>query len=179
MHFTYPLLGEVYPGEKIIFFYKGWLSQWTQRIFYSSSVSSDVTSAEEAMMLYKALLFKDDESFDLIRRAAGNPMEQKRLGRLVKGYDDKLWDEVKFKTICKINYDKFSQAKEWRNTFLLTSAYELVEASPFDRIWGIGMAVGDPNLLNRLYWGQNLLGRAIAQARTLILDDEYMIGDKK
>ena len=172
-NFIYPMLGTVYPGPKIIFFYKGWLSQWNQRIFHSSSVKADVSSAEEAMMLYKAMFFKDEETFDLIRKAAFNPMEQKRLGRLVKNYDDKLWGEVRFKIVCEINYDKFSQAKEYRNVFLLTAAYELVEASPVDRIWGIGMDVGNPDILNRLYWGQNLLGKAIMHARSLILDEEF------
>ena len=168
------LLGAmVYPGENSIFFYGGIFSQWHQNIFWSNLINADVSSAEEAMMLYKASFFGDNESFDAIRVASGNPKEQKRLGRLVRNYDESKWDKERFRAVTEINYDKFSQNERLRELLLLTSSNELVEASPVDRIWGIGMGIDNPNILNRMLWGQNLLGKAIVSARALILDDKY------
>lgn len=178
-HFISGLLGAaVYPGENSIFFYGGVFSQWHQKWFWSHLISGDVSSAEEAMMLYKASFFDDNESFHSIRMASGDPMEQKRLGRLVKNYDESKWAEERFKAVTEINYDKFSQNKDLKELLLLTSSMELIEASPVDRIWGIGMGLDNPNLLNRMLWGQNLLGKAIVNARVLILDDEFKKGKK-
>ncbi|MCK9434784.1 MAG: NADAR family protein [Candidatus Cloacimonetes bacterium] len=171
-HFTSKLLrSEIFPEEKIIFFWKGLLSQWVQKMFYSSSLQLNVLCAEQAMMLYKARFFLDQESFDLILNES-SPKEQQRLGRLIKNYKEELWEEVRFQAICQINYDKFSQIEEWKEILLLTSAYELVEASPFDRIWGIGMAADNPKILQRELWGRNLLGKALMDARTRIANPE-------
>lgn len=172
--FKSKLLGAViYPGENAIFFYGGIFSQWYQRAFWVDTLFSFVSSAEEAMMLSKALLFDDQTSFNLIRKASGNPKEQKRLGRLVKNYDEAKWAEERLKIVTNINYDKFSKNEDLKELLLLTASMEIVEASPVDRIWGIGMCLGDPNLLDRKLWGQNLLGKAIVTARALIFDDEY------
>lgn len=168
------LLGAVvYPGENSVFFYGGIFSQWYQKWFWSHLIAGDVSSAEEAMMLYKASFFDDNESFHAIRMASGNPREQKRLGRLVKNYDEAKWAEERFKAVTEINYDKFSQNEDLKELLLLTASMEIVEASPVDLIWGIGMGLDNPNLLDRKLWGQNLLGKAIVQARALILDDKY------
>lgn len=174
------LLGAVvYPGENSIFFYGGIFSQWHQRAFWVDPLFSFVSSAEEAMMLSKALLFDDRTCFELIRKASGDPKEQKRLGRLVRNYDEAKWAKERLKIVTNINYAKFSSNEDLKELLLLTASRELVEASPVDRIWGIGMGLDNPNLLNRMLWGQNLLGKAIVDARALIIDDEFKKGAKE
>ena len=75
--FKSSLLGAVvYPGENLVFFYGGIFSQWYQKWFWSHLIAGDVSSAEEAMMLYKASFFDDNESFRAIRMASGDPREQ-------------------------------------------------------------------------------------------------------
>ena len=92
---------------------------------------------------------------------------------MVKNYDEAKWAEERFRAVTEINYDKFSQNKDLKELLLLTASMELIEASPVDRIWGIGMGLDNPNLLNRMLWGQNLLGKAIVDARVSILDNEF------
>ena len=73
--------------------------------------------------------------------------------------------------MAEINYNKFSQP-EAKNLLLLSTGYEIVEASPYDKIWGIGLGVEHPDVTDKSKWrGTNWLGIAIEEARTLILEE--------
>ena len=164
------LLGAtVYPNQQTMFFYSGVFSQWTECSFECSLLGITVSCAEQAMMLYKAHFFKDKEIFDQILHA-NHPREQKRLGRLVRNFNPEQWDSVKFGAVCSINYDKFNQNKGWKELLLLSHPYQLVEASPTDRIWGIGKDVESPDLWITEQWGQNLLGKALVNVRNKIIN---------
>ena len=163
------LLGAtVYPDEEIIFFYHGFMSQWAQAVFHCNLINEDVNCAEQAMMLFKAKLFGDSEIYQAILNTS-NPREQKALGRQVKGYNETQWKVVRLDAVTQINFDKFDQCKAWGELLMLTDPYELVEASPVDRIWGIGMGEDNPVLLQRLLWGENLLGVALTRVRDQII----------
>ena len=162
--------GDVFPDENTILFYGGIFSQWAD-CEYSvdiGHVRERVNCAEQAMMLYKAHIFRDMDTYMQILNA-DHPRDQKMLGRLVKGFDPQEWDKVAFDFVAKSNYEKFSQNASWRELLLLTGKYELVEASPTDRIWGIGYGVSHYAFAERAKWGTNLLGKAIMDARTRLL----------
>lgn len=164
------LLGAtIHPFDNTLFFWHGIFSQWADATFFCNSLHTSVNCAEQAMMLHKAKCFGDQETYDAIL-ATKHPRDQKSLGRMVKNYDDAVWSKVRFNIIKDINYDKFNQLKAWRELLFLTHPYELVEASPSDPIWGIGMGVDNPNILNRDMWGQNLLGKAITEARKELMN---------
>ena len=92
--------------------------------------------AEQYMMAQKAWLFKDIEIFSKILDAT-DPKEIKSLGREVKNFDPKKWNEHKFEIVVKGNLGKFGANKELKNFLLSTGDKILVEASPYDKIWGI------------------------------------------
>lgn len=123
-----------------------------------------VTSSEQAFMLEKALMF--DESMVEAILATTDPRAIKKLGRQVKNFDEKKWDKVKYDIMVDVLLAKFST--EPLKTQLLSTGDELmVEASPNDKIWGAGLALGDPRLNYPNYYpGQNLLGKALMEART-------------
>lgn len=124
----------------------------------------EVTSSEQAFMLEKALMF--DESMVEPILATTNPMEIKKLGRKVKNYDDAKWKQVRYDIMVDILYAKFS-VEPLKSELLGTGNEFIVEASPTDKIWGAGLAIGDPRLnYPKYYPGQNLLGKALMEART-------------
>ena len=90
----------------------------------------------------------------------------------MKNFDPKLWEKHGFDIVCRANIAKFSQDDELKEFLLNTGNKVLVEASPMDKIWGIGLAENDPKALNPLTWeGQNLLGFALMEARKQILEN--------
>lgn len=123
-----------------------------------------VTSSEQAFMLEKALMF--DESMVRTILATDDPRAIKKLGRKVRNFDEKKWDKVKYDIMVDVLLAKFSV--EPLKTQLLNTGDELmVEASPTDKIWGAGLTIGDPRLNYPNYYpGQNLLGKALMEART-------------
>ena len=146
----------------------GWPSQWTIAPF---TVDSHTFSCcEQAMMYRKALLFGDTHSAQLIL-AATTPREHKSLGRAVANFDHERWEQHKERIVYDINYAKFSQHALFAQKLLDTADKQLVEASPMDHIWGVGMS---PKTCGRLasleeaqkvWQGQNLLGKALMAVR--------------
>lgn len=131
--------------------------------------------AEQYMMLRKALHFKDFDAADRIM-AATDPREQKAIGKNVQGFTDKSWDEVKMEVVYTATKLKYSQNPKWRKELvdLVRSGKYLVEASPYDKIWGIGINVGDA--LNGAPWkGENLLGIILTNAAFDFLKEEQKI----
>ena len=120
---------------------------------------------EQCMMLGKAKLFRDEQAKEQIR-ASRDPQKIKALGRGVQGFDSKLWDQAKYPLVLTGNYNKFVQNPRLRNFLLSTGDSILVEASPYDNIWGIGLAADDPRAKDPRQWlGSNLLGFALMEVR--------------
>jgi len=123
------------------------------------------TTAEQAMMFGKAVLFHDYETADKLLKT-NDAKTQKELGRAVKNYDDKIWSKQRLRWVTKVNYHKFSQNPELKNFLVNTCKnYILVEASK-DLIWGCGSLLYDDCTFNVDAWtGQNLLGQALTNVR--------------
>ncbi|MFJ9517716.1 NADAR family protein [Kitasatospora sp. NPDC101801] len=142
----------------------GSLSQWWPSAFTVDGVR--YATAEHWMMAGKARLFGDDETLGRIL-AARSPAEAKNLGRLVRGFDDQRWAAARFDLVVAGNEAKFGQDQALRSYLLGTAARVLVEASPLDRVWGIGLAADDDQALHPTAWrGLNLLGFALMETRS-------------
>jgi ribA/ribD-fused uncharacterized protein len=142
---------------------KSCLSQWWQAAFTVNNVT--YKTAEHWMMAEKAKLFGDENTLEKIIQAE-TPDKAKRLGRLVEDFDSAIWDAHRYDIVVTGNYYKFSQHPQLRNFLFSTKDAVLVEASPVDSVWGIGLAATDPAAQNPLQWqGLNLLGYALMEVR--------------
>ena len=142
---------------------KSCFSQWYASPFVIEGIS--YSTAEHYMMAEKARLFGDEENREKII-TTGNPGEAKKLGRRVKGFEEHLWVKHCFDIVIAGNLAKFSQNPELKGFLLNTGNRVLVEASPKDRIWGIGLAADNPDVENPNLWqGLNLLGFALMVVR--------------
>jgi ribA/ribD-fused uncharacterized protein len=122
-------------------------------------------SAEHWMMAKKAALFNDDEILEKIIEA-NSPAEAKKLGREVKNYDDSIWLESRYEIVREGSFHKFNQNSDLGEFLINTKERILVEASPVDAIWGIGMASDHKDIHNPEKWrGLNLLGFALMEVR--------------
>ena len=150
--------------DEFVLFWSGTFSQW-----FASEFTIDgqkYNTAEQYMMYKKALLFGDEEVANAIMRTA-NPREQKALGRKVRGFNVETWVEHCREYVYEANLAKFSQNPEMLDELMETGDRELVEASPYDKIWGIGIHYDDEKALDKEQWqGTNWLGEAIMRVRT-------------
>lgn len=138
-------------------------SQWYECKFTVDGV--EYHTAEQYMMAQKAVLFGDKEVLQKIM-SADNPAVYKSLGRQIRNFDENIWNEHKFQIVVNGNTAKFSQNPELLDFLLKTGDRVLVEASPYDRIWGIGLAKDTPDIENPFKWkGINLLGFALMEVR--------------
>lgn len=145
----------------------GCLSQWWPAPFEVEGLT--YLTAEHWMMASKARLFRDSEAEQKIL-VATHPDQAKRLGRGIHGFDESVWEEHRFDLVVAGSVAKFSQHADLRSYLLGTSGRVLVEASPVDRIWGIGLAAADEAAWDPERWrGLNLLGFALMQARNLLV----------
>lgn len=146
-------------------------SQWWKCEFTVDGKRYSCT--EQYMMAEKARLFNDGEMEAAIMNAR-HPKEMKAYGRAVKSFDNEIWEQNCYEIVKRGNLAKFSQNLQLGNYLKSTKNRILVEASPLDRIWGIGMGDNDPHVENPLKWrGRNLLGFALTEVRDqLILDDK-------
>lgn len=141
-------------------------SQWWEAPFVVEGIT--YFSTEHWMMAKKAVLFQDQEIWEKIL-AAKKPAEAKTLGREVKNFEEKLWNEQRFDIVKMGNFHKFSQHEKLGEYLLNTNDRVLVEASPVDAIWGIGLAQDHPQVENVARWrGLNLLGFALMEVRDLL-----------
>lgn len=139
------------------------LSQWYPASFVADGVT--FTTAEHFMMFHKARLFGDDRSAERIL-AAAHPREAKAAGRLVRGFEDAKWEAKRWEIVTAANVAKFSQNAALGSYLRGTGDRVLVEASPTDTIWGIGLAEADEAARQPARWrGLNLLGFALMWAR--------------
>ncbi len=126
-------------------------------------------NSEAVMMWLKATSFGDTEIADRIYWLQ-EPKGVRDLGRLVKGFDQTVWEQVREAIMYETVYAKFSQIDHMRASLLLTGDKILVEASPYDKIWGVGLAPNDPLVLDEANWkGLNLLGKALMSVREALL----------
>lgn len=141
----------------------GCLSQWWPSRFVSDG--HEFGSAEHYMMWRKARLFDDDEVATWVLTAV-HPRQAKALGRSVSGFDEARWAAERFGIVVAGSVAKFGQDELLRGYLLGTGDRVLVEASPRDPIWGIGLAASDPDAADPTRWrGLNLLGFALMRAR--------------
>ncbi|MFC3351280.1 NADAR family protein [Streptomyces echinoruber] len=139
------------------------LSQWWPAPFTVDGVT--YASAEHWMMAGKARLFGDAEAERRVL-AAEHPAEAKKAGRLVRGFDEAIWRRERFGIVVAGSVHKFAAHPELREFLLGTGERVLVEASPVDRVWGIGLAADDEAAADPERWrGDNLLGFALMEAR--------------
>lgn len=139
------------------------LSQWWPSPFTVDGVT--YPSAEHWMMARKARLFGDAEA-ELAVLEARTPAAAKKAGRLVRDFDEDVWVRERFGLVVAGSVHKFGQDPELRAYLLATGDRVLVEASPVDRIWGIGLAKDDERAEDPRRWrGLNLLGFALMEAR--------------
>jgi len=124
---------------------------------------------EQFMMYSKAMLFGDREVAARIL-ATSDPKTQKALGRQVRGFDEVVWTDKCMSIVTVGCREKFRQSPQLLEGLLATGTRQLVEASPYDKIWGIGLSEDDPRAEHPDKWlGKNLLGQALMQARAVLL----------
>ena len=149
-----------------IYFWKphqndGYLSNW-----YPSPMIVDghsFVNSEHYFMWKKVMLFEPE--LEPIILAATDPKEMKAIGQKVKNYDDDLWDSKRYDIMKEALYHKFSQNPRLLNNLMWTGDSGIIEASPIDRIWGIGITAVEA-LMDKPWRGQNLLGKALIETRT-------------
>ena len=160
--------------EQFTFFWNGPFSQWHPSVFTVNGLTEQFnqpadkmkfTHAEQFMMYSKAMFFDDEVTATKIMKT-NKPSEQKVYGRLVTPFDKIAWETVA-RTFVKIgSIAKFSQNPNLMKKLLATTGTTLVEASPYDKIWGIGLRAKDPRALNRETWlGTNWLGEVLTEVR--------------
>jgi ribA/ribD-fused uncharacterized protein len=143
---------------------KGCLSQWWPCSFVVDG--QQFASAEHYMMWRKALLFNDVSVAAQVLEAR-TPAEAKALGRSVSGFSSSAWDSARLSIVVDGNLAKFGQDPSLRSYLLGTGSRVLVEASPQDRVWGIGLVASDPRASDPSSWlGLNLLGEALMEVRS-------------
>jgi ribA/ribD-fused uncharacterized protein len=151
--------------DKYIFFYNGFLSNWADTPFIDLETKVSYNCSEQYMMHQKALLFRDIETAKAIMLEK-HPREQKALGRTVKNFDAGIWNLYARSMVYDGCFYKFTQNQQAREYLLSTKDHYLVEASPYDTIWGIGLAEGDELVKDPKNWkGTNWLGQVLTQLR--------------
>lgn len=149
--------------EKFTFFYGGVFSQWYASTFVIDGIT--YCTAEQFMMAEKARMFGDDFALAKIM-STKYPKEQKAWGRKVRGFDADKWNAGARPVVFRGNVAKFSQNNDYRKIMMDTDGTTLVEASPKDIIWGVGLDASDPRIQDRTTWlGTNWLGEELTRVR--------------
>lgn len=153
----------------LLFFWKepdldpGCLSQWWPAPFVVDGVT--YPTAEHWMMAGKAGLFEDAAAIEDVLRSP-TPAAAKSRGRAVRDFSEERWVAARYDIVVAGNLAKFSQDDDLRRYLVSTGTRVLVEASPFDRVWGVGMAADDERASAPSRWrGSNLLGFALMEVR--------------
>jgi ribA/ribD-fused uncharacterized protein len=159
--------------EKFTFFYeeKSPFSQWYLSDFTVGGIKFNC--AEQYMMYMKAKLFEDEQKAIEILQT-NIPREQKWLGQTVRNFNQEKWESEREKIVYDGNYAKFTQNLELKEELLKTAGTTLVEASPINIIWGVGLAEDDDRILDRTKWrGLNLLGKILTQLREDLMKEKH------
>jgi len=154
--------------DKYHFFWHGLFSQWNESPFVIDH--EHYITAEQFMMSMKSKMFGD---YDVLKEvmSTSSPKIQKALGRKVKNFDNDLWQKHCYEIVLKGNLAKYRQSKAHYDALLFTGKRMLVEASPYDKIWGIGMDIDHPDILDENKWlGTNLLGKVLMDVRKILIE---------
>lgn len=125
-------------------------------------------NSEAAFMFLKAMTFGD---LFVAKQVIANqdPKYTKGLGKTVNGFTDEVWAEERYNCMLDACFAKFTQNPKLAKKLLATGSKILVEASPYDKIWGVGLAPNDVRVLNPANWrGLNLLGEVLMDIRDLL-----------
>lgn len=156
--------------DNYIFFWNGIFSQW-KRNFPFVIDGMTFNCAEQYMMYKKAMLFNDEDMADCIMDEE-HPRDQQDWGRKVKNFNKDLWEANCKQFVFDANYAKFTQNPTIKDSMMLTEDKLFVEASPNDKIWGIGMSEDDEGVENPANWkGTNWLGEILTQVKRKIQDE--------
>lgn len=155
--------------DEYVFFYKDWLSNYQRTKFDVEwkGVKYTFTSTEQGFMYIKAITFGDNLTAQKILNT-DDPNRCRKLGRQVKGYNDAEWAKIRYDVFYTLNWAKYTQDKKLQEKLLdpQFDGKKFVEASPIDKIWGIGYAEDNPNIeFTDMYWGKNYLGRILTNIR--------------
>ena len=155
--------------DEYVFFYKDWLSNYQKTNFTVEWKGTTYTfsSTEKGFMYIKAITFGDSVTASKIMKT-DDPNQCRKLGRQVKGYKDSEWEKIRYDVFYTLNWAKYNQDKELQKKLLdpQFDGKKFVEASPIDKIWGIGYAENNPNIeYAQIYWGKNYLGRILTNIR--------------
>lgn len=151
--------------DKYFFFYTGYLSNWANTPFTDTQTDIRYSCSEQFMMHKKALLFGDGYIAEKILES-NHPKVQKALGREVKGFDKETWDFHARQIVYEGCFYKFKQNREAYDYLMGTRGHYLVEASPYDTVWGIGLGCNDEKAGNPENWrGTNWLGQVLTALR--------------
>ncbi len=152
-----------------VYFWRGEFSNWYPCIFRYEDHT--FYNSEQAFMWVKAKFFDDDEIAKQLL-VETNPQYAKALGRKVKNFNDEMWAVASFPAMIAVNYAKWSSSHFMMDTILSTNPKILVEASPYDKIWGVGLRQDDDLILDKNNWkGMNLLGKALMNVRKEIMEE--------
>ena len=148
-----------------VYFYGGIFSNWHVCSFRDSHTKLSFDTTERAFMWYKAVTFNDANTMVLLETDM-HPSSAKKLGRSVKNFDAARWNRDAMSIMIYVNQLKFSQNSAFKDALLATGNRILVEASPNDTVWGVGLGVEDPLILDEKNWkGTNWLGKALMEVR--------------
>lgn len=165
------IIGDNNMNNDYFFFWGGECSQWIESPFEEFGI--EFNCAEQFMMAAKAKVFDDDDSYHAIM-ATLIPSEQKALGRKVKRFKANVWSAIAKDYVTLGNVNKFEQNKEFNDFLYEKKDKYFVEASPYDRVWGIGMSENNPLIHNPENWqGLNWLGECINEAVVLLFEDGH------
>lgn len=128
---------------------------------------------EQFMMAMKARLFGDTKAeADIMKET--EPYKMQQIGRTVQGYTDEAWFAARDEIVFQACLAKFQQNVHLGETLLATDEREMVEASPKDRIWGIGLGENDARALDKSKWlGENRLGRVLMHVRAYLREHGF------
>ena len=152
--------------------------------FFFDGQGRRFANSEQYMMWAKAFLMGDLEAAECMFLHR-DPRLLKDLGRQVRNYREDLWEQHRLAVMVCGCFFKFSQNPAMAMQLLTTGDLELVEASPYDCVWGIGLEEGDPRCLDRAQWrGRNLLGEALMIVRDLLarqaaLPEQYLVWERR
>lgn len=157
--------------EDYVFFWGGTFSNFFKVKGGVTYKGNKFPTTEHAFMYGKALHFKDYGIAKQLLTVSSDPKKAKSLGRKVKGFNDTEWDKVKYDIMLEVNKEKYKQ-EGLRKELLETGKRQLVEASPYDKIWGVKMSEDNPLINNPKNWrGQNLLGKVLDEVKEDILNN--------
>jgi len=150
-------------NKRHTFFYGGIFSQW-----HLCNINIDgltYSCAEQYMMHQKAMMFQDLKTAKEIM-ATQNPKIQKELGRKVENFNLTRWNKYARDIVYKGNFWKFVQNPSLLAKLMETKHTWLVEASPHDKVWGIGIGMKDDLKEDPNNWqGANWLGQVLTKVR--------------